>query len=87
MVDLAKWRLVISSHFSNMEVKTLQNGVFFSWENCQINVVVESEFITNCKYAQKGHLDCKKNHFDVNFAPRKLKKILYNLQKGLFKVI
>ena len=29
VVDLAKWRLVISSHFSKMEGKTLQNGGFF----------------------------------------------------------
>ena len=29
-------------------------------KNFKINIDIKSKFITNCKYAEKGHLDYKK---------------------------
>ena len=36
------------------------NMADFSLRNCQINFAVKSQFIVNCKYTQKGHLDYRK---------------------------
>ena len=64
VVDLAKWRLVFSSHFSKMEGKTLQNGGFFleKLSNQCCNMI--KDYNKFCKYAKKGH---------VHFGLRNLK--------------
>ena len=87
VVDLAKWQLAFSSYSLKMEGENLAKWRFFSQKNCQINNVIKSKFITNCKYAKKGHLNHKKNDFHVNFAVINLKKKLHISKKVLFKTI
>ena len=87
-----KWRTSLDGGwyldllFLKWRGKTSENGGFFLGKlSNQYYYIIR--VYNKLQVRLERTLRLKKNHFHVNFALRKLKKILYNLQKGLFKVI